>query len=159
MKVVVIGSSGSGKTTIAAEIAKEFNLQSISMDAIIFKDEDFSEKPLREVYRRWIIGVAQGSDNWVMEGVYPEVADALWPLADILLWLDLPFSEVRQRYEYREGVRERMGPFGDVSIHEKEHARLKREYSKSINDLKLRNLIRVSNPQQNILDNLRQHLN
>ena len=90
-RVVVIGTSGSGKTTVAARIAKELNIRHIELDAIHWlpnwtelPDEEFKIQVAKET-----IG-----ECWVVDGNYKPVRDLLWKKADTLIWLDLPFRVV-----------------------------------------------------------------
>ena len=90
-RVVVVGTSGSGKTTVAARIAREFGLYHIELDNIHWlpnwselPDEEFRVQVMKEIMR----------DEWVADGNYKVVRDDLWNKADTLVWLDLPFRIV-----------------------------------------------------------------
>ncbi len=157
-KIVVIGSSGSGKTTIADSISREQNLKYVSMDDIIFASGDFENKPPSETYTKRIFDEVKNIENWVVEGVYPKVANIIWPAADVIIWLDLPFEEVRRRYDNRDKKRSRSGPFSDIEIHKKEYARLKREYNKSIQKLQLKNVLRITQPDDDVTKALKNFL-
>ena len=89
-RIAIIGTSGSGKTTIGKHIAKELGCPFIELDKVIFKDEKFDKPPV-EVYRRYVKEALKGRDRWVVEGVFPKVADIVWTKADVLIWLDIPF--------------------------------------------------------------------
>ena len=104
---------------------------------------------------KWIFDEIKNTNDWIVEGVYPKVANLVWSAADILIWLDLPFEEVRKRYDQRDKKRNRSGPFSDVAIHKKEHARLKREYTKSIEELQFKNVLRITNPNEDVIKSLR----
>ncbi len=90
-RVVVVGTSGSGKTTVAARIAEELGLHHIELDAIHWlpnwtelPDEEFKTQVAQEIT----------VDGWVADGNYKHVRDLLWREADTLVWLDLPFRVV-----------------------------------------------------------------
>ena len=90
-RVVVVGTSGSGKTTVAAKIAEELDLLHIELDSIHWlpnwtelPDEDFRTQVAEKIT----------VDGWVADGNYKPVRDLLWRRADTLVWLDLPFRVV-----------------------------------------------------------------
>ena len=90
-RIVVVGTSCSGKTTVAAFIAERLELPHIELDSIHWApnwteipDEEFREK----------VALVAGGDAWVMDGNYRAIRDILWGRADTVIWLDLPFRLV-----------------------------------------------------------------
>ena len=90
-RVVVVGTSGSGKTTVAARIAKELDLLHIELDSIHWLT-NWTELPDDEF--RAQVAEKITVDRWVADGNYKVVRDILWRRADTLVWLDLPFRVV-----------------------------------------------------------------
>ena len=90
-RVWVVGSCGTGKTTVARRIARALGTSSAHVDDYIWlpgwRLRDRGEM-LTLVERR-----LSGAD-WVMEGNLRPSAERLWAIADradFIVWLDLPF--------------------------------------------------------------------
>ncbi len=84
-RVVVVGVTGAGKTTLAAALARTLNIPHIELDAIQWR-ENWAKAPLDEM----LAALAQqtAGPGWVADGNYPKLRPALWPLADTVIWLD-----------------------------------------------------------------------
>ena len=96
-RIVIVGISGSGKTTVAARMARELGFPHIELDALHW-EPDWTEAP-PEVLRERVMKAAEGS-NWVIDGNYGMVRDIVWGRADTVLWLDY-FSLVYWRVVFR----------------------------------------------------------
>lgn len=86
MKVHIIGTAGSGKTTLGAWISGRFDVPSHDLDWIVY--DRAGERPESEIGAR-IDGIRRES-GWVTEGAYHE--PWLLPLlddADRIVWLDV----------------------------------------------------------------------
>ena len=95
-RISVIGSSGSGKTTVARALAQRLDLPYLELDSVFHlpgwqprPDEDF-----REIVRQFVAG-----ERWVVDGNYTShgVADVVWPRADTVVWMDPPRRVVMRR--------------------------------------------------------------
>jgi adenylate kinase family enzyme len=88
MRVVVTGTSGAGKTTMAREIAARLGLPHIELDAINWQPgwRDLSRHDPPEFVRR-VTETAQ-TEAWVTDGNYDLVRDVVWRRATHLVWLD-----------------------------------------------------------------------
>lgn len=87
-RISVVGASGSGKTTVAAELAARLGFEHVELDALHWKPEwtDTSAEDLQRELRPIIDG-----DGWVVDGNYGGKArDLVWSRADTVVWLDLP---------------------------------------------------------------------
>jgi adenylate kinase family enzyme len=91
-QIVVKGSSGSGKSTVAAELASRLRLTYIELDAL-HHGPNWSE-PTAEEFRaivRQAMDVAPA--GWVVDGNYDsKLGDLIVNEADTIVWLDLPLS-------------------------------------------------------------------
>ena len=89
-RIVVYGPTGSGKTTIARDIARSINVPHVELDAVFWMPE-WEEKSL-EQFRHDVSAVLDvNTDGWVCDGNYGRVRDLTLPLADTVVWLRLPF--------------------------------------------------------------------
>ncbi len=75
-RIVIIGRTGSGKTTLARELAAVLGVPHVELDSLYF-EPDFSTvslEVLRERTREAIAG-----DRWVTDGNKSAVRDLVWP--------------------------------------------------------------------------------
>ena len=93
-RIVVIGSSCSGKTTLAKQIADELVIQHIELDAIHWMP-NWVQRPPEELRKLTARAVAQ--DRWVVDGNYLSVRDIVWERATTVIWLDYSFPVVFYR--------------------------------------------------------------
>jgi len=91
IRIVVVGTSCSGKTTLARKIAERLNIAHIEMDALYW-DSNWTERPKYEFIELVENVVMQKS--WVMDGNYSIVRDIVWGRANILIWLNYPFLTI-----------------------------------------------------------------
>jgi len=93
-RVNVVGTSGSGKTTFAAELARRLGVPHLELDALSW-EPNWTAAPtpiLRERVSAAVVGEA-----WVVDGNYRAVRDLVWARADTVIWLDPPFGVVMWR--------------------------------------------------------------
>lgn len=105
MRVSVIGTSGSGKTTFAAELARRLGCRHIDLDAINWQADwkDLNAHDPEEFRRR--VAAAVADDAWVCCGNYGKVRDLVQARATHLVWLDYPRALVMARVLKRSFVR------------------------------------------------------
>ena len=84
-RIVVIGRTGSGKTTLARELAAALSVPHVELDALYFGPE-FSTAPLEVLRERTAAALA--GDRWVTDGNKRAVRDIVWPRADTIVWLE-----------------------------------------------------------------------
>ncbi len=87
-RIVVVGTTGSGKTTVGKRIADILNLPFVEMDALNW-GPNWTERPL-EQFREDLDEAIAGPD-WVLDGNYSKVQDIYLPKAKVIVWLDYPF--------------------------------------------------------------------
>lgn len=93
-RIVVRGSSGSGKTTVARDLARRLGAPHVELDAL-YHQPDW--QPLAPVPFRAAVSAATVGDTWVVDGNHREVQGVLQSRADTVVWLDLPRALVMRR--------------------------------------------------------------
>src|SRR5919197_5572374 len=86
-RIVVLGRTGSGKTTLARELAAALGVPHVELDSLYF-GPDFSTAPLSVLRERTSAAIA--GDRWITDGNKRAVRDLVWPRADTIIWLDYP---------------------------------------------------------------------
>jgi adenylate kinase family enzyme len=105
MRIAVVGTTGSGKTTLARALAAQLALSYIEMDALNWQTgwRDVSRTDPEEFVRR--VAVAVADEAWVVDGNYGLVRDLVWRRATHLVWLDYDRSIIMWRVIRRSLVR------------------------------------------------------
>lgn len=105
MRVSVVGTSGCGKSTMAANIADAFHIPVIELDAINWQAgwRDLNSHDPAEFKRR--VAQAVSADAWVIAGNYSAVRPIYMPRLTHIVWLDYPKHVVMRRVIWRSLVR------------------------------------------------------
>ena len=93
-RLVVIGSTGSGKTTLARRIARQLSLPHVELDSLYW--EANWQTATRADFRGRVLAATAG-DAWVVDGNYSQSRDIVWPRATHLVWLDYGLARVMGR--------------------------------------------------------------
>jgi adenylate kinase family enzyme len=94
-RVLVVGASGSGKTTVAAELATRLGVPHVELDAL-HHGPNWSEPDLDEFRARVLAAVE--AEGWVCDGLYEsKLGTAVFECADTVVWLDLPLRVLLSR--------------------------------------------------------------
>ena len=97
-RVSVVGNSGSGKSTMARQLAAALGVPHLELDSV-FHQPGWEPLPAGE-FRRVVEGAVAG-DGWVMDGNYSAVRPIVWARADTVVWLDLPRRTVMRQVVWR----------------------------------------------------------
>src|SRR5215831_10932803 len=105
MRIVVVGTSGAGKTTLARRIADRLQLPHIELDAINWQSEwrDLTRHDPEEFVRR--VTEAIQAEAWVVDGNYGPVRERVWKRATHLVWLDYERAVIMARVISRSLLR------------------------------------------------------
>ena len=93
-RIVIIGSSCSGKSTLAIQLSEKIKYQYIELDELAWlpnwklrKDDEF----------RSLVSAEIKSEQWVVAGNFSVVRDILWPRSTTIIWLNHSFHIVLYR--------------------------------------------------------------
>lgn len=105
MRILVVGTSGSGKTTMAKRIAAELSLPHIELDALHWGPgwQALTQTDPAEFARRVVTAVA--AEAWVLDGNYSAVRELVWSRATHLVWLDYDRPVIMYRVVKRSVLR------------------------------------------------------
>lgn len=93
-RVVVIGSSCAGKTTLARALGHELDAPVVELDAL-FWGRNWCPRPHAEFARD--VDAATAAPRWIVDGNYHNVRHLIWPRATAVVWLNLGFATVLAR--------------------------------------------------------------
>lgn len=99
MKTLLLGNAGAGKSTLAARLCANQAVPQMSLDSVAFTG-GAERRPLAESIALCEQFMA-GKSDWIIEGCYADILQALLPHADQLLFLnpgvDTCLAHCRQR--------------------------------------------------------------
>ncbi|ANM10479.1 MULTISPECIES: hypothetical protein [unclassified Rhizobium] len=87
-RILVVGCSGGGKSTLSLKIARRFGLSYISLDRDVFWLPGWVTRDRAE--QRRIIASRILEERWIMDGTNPSSLDIRMPRTDFVLWLRMP---------------------------------------------------------------------
>jgi len=90
-RIVVVGTTSSGKSTLAQQLAEKIHADFIELDALHW-EPNWTEATL-EVFRQRVSRATQ-APAWVVAGNYHVVRDLVWPKADAVIWLDYSLPRI-----------------------------------------------------------------
>lgn len=93
-RVVIIGTTGSGKTTLGRALSVALGVPRAEQDAF-FHEADWKPAPPERFLARVEAFTAQ--PRWVIDGNYLPARELIWSRADTLVWLDYPAPIVLRR--------------------------------------------------------------
>ena len=93
-RIVIIGPTGVGKSHLANLIAQKLGMPIIELDELYWLPNWQRESP--EIFCDKVTK-AVARPTWIVTGNYSQNRDLIWPLADQILWLDLPLPVVFAR--------------------------------------------------------------
>jgi adenylate kinase family enzyme len=91
LRVLVVGTSCSGKSTFARELAAIAGRRCVELDEIYW-GPNWTHKTDDEF--RAATAQAITGEEWIVEGNYRAVREVLWPRATLVVWLNYSFSTV-----------------------------------------------------------------
>ena len=106
-RILVIGSGGAGKSTVARRLGHLLNIEVLHLDKFYWKS-GWIEPPPDE----WLQTVHEliNRDSWIIDGNYSGTLDLRLQKCDTIVFLDMPrllclWRIVKRRFLYRHGGR------------------------------------------------------
>jgi adenylate kinase family enzyme len=93
-RIVVIGTTCAGKTTLARALGEKLHIPHIELDALHW-GPGWTVAPT-ETFRSTVAEALSG-DAWTTDGNYSKAQDIIWGRADTLVWLDYAFTVILWR--------------------------------------------------------------
>jgi len=84
-KIVVIGTTSSGKSTLAEQLAQKIGADFIELDALNWGP---NWTPAGDELLRARVEEATRSPDWVVAGNYSKTRPVTWARAEVIIWLD-----------------------------------------------------------------------
>lgn len=88
MKILIIGSVASGKTSLAKRISKELNINYYEIDSIVHDDEN-NYKRTPEKQRKIINEINDKVNDWIIEGTLRKNLFYLLDMTDVIVYLNI----------------------------------------------------------------------
>lgn len=98
-KIVILGTSGCGKTTLGAELSRKIGATHIDLDEHFWLP-GWQSRSREEFLARIETEKAKGP-KWVLSGNYHNTRQWNWQGADTIIWLDYSFSVIASRLLWR----------------------------------------------------------
>jgi adenylate kinase family enzyme len=86
-KIVIIGSAGAGKSTLARQLGDILQIEVIHLDSLFWRTgwKKISRGKQKEIQRRLV-----RKESWIMDGSYHATLDSRINAADTVIFLDMP---------------------------------------------------------------------
>lgn len=103
MKILIIGT---GKTTLAKKLSKQYNIKYYEIDSIVHDDNNKIKRTSKQ--QDEIIEKINNNVNWIIEGVLRKNLYYLLELADKIIYLDIS-KKVRNRRILIRYIKQKLG--------------------------------------------------
>ncbi|HEX7542314.1 MAG TPA: AAA family ATPase [Anaerolineales bacterium] len=90
-RIAVVGTTGSGKSMLAENIAQRLHIPHFELDAFHWKP-NWTEAP-RDATRQRVEAFTR-TEAWVTDGNYGFLRDTIWPRLQAVVWLDYPLPVI-----------------------------------------------------------------
>lgn len=102
-RILIVGSAGAGKSTLARQLGDALGLPVIHLDAHYWRP-GWVETP-KDEWRQVVAGLLTG-ERWIIDGNYSGTLDQRIALAHAIIFLDVPplvclYRVLKRRWQYR----------------------------------------------------------
>jgi adenylate kinase family enzyme len=106
-RVLIIGNSGGGKSTLARRLGEKLGLPVIHLDVLFWKPGWVESD--RDDYRARVMAALE-APAWICDGQFTSTFHLRMPMADTIVWIDQPralclFRAIWRAVTYRKGGR------------------------------------------------------
>ena len=106
MKILIVGTVGTVKTTLARKLSKEYNIKYYEIDSIVH--DDINKKKRTPQQQNEIISNINKEDGWIIEGVLRENLEDLLEIAEKIIYLDIP-KNIRNKRILTRYIKQKIG--------------------------------------------------
>ena len=106
MKILIVGTVGTGKTTLARKLSKEYNIKYYEIDSIVH--DDVNKKKRTPQQQNEIISNINKEDGWIIEGVLRENLEYLLEMAEKIIYLNIP-KKIRNKRIIARYIKQKIG--------------------------------------------------
>ncbi len=97
-KIMIIGSPGAGKTTLATQLGSKLALPVYHLDKYFWQE---NWKPLQQEEFKIIQNKLVSEKRWIIDGNFTQSMDIRMSQAEVIIFLDFPKLIILWRYFYR----------------------------------------------------------
>ncbi|HLE09991.1 MAG: hypothetical protein A2504_00925 [Bdellovibrionales bacterium RIFOXYD12_FULL_39_22] len=90
-RIVIIGTTGVGKTTLGKNLSAKLNLPFIELDGLK-QGPNWVETPDDIFIKK--VDELTSQNKWIVDGNYGIIRDIVWPRAQAIIWLDYSFVRI-----------------------------------------------------------------
>jgi adenylate kinase family enzyme len=99
-RIVIIGNSGSGKSYLAAQLGGKLAIPVVSLDRLFWEPGGFDLKRSPAAVHQDIESI-KPTRQWIVEGVFGELAARFLDRAECLIWLDMDWASCHSNLLHR----------------------------------------------------------
>jgi adenylate kinase family enzyme len=90
-RIAIVGTTSSGKSTLAKHIADKFGHDFVDLDALHW-EPNWTGAPQEVLNER--VKKATQTEKWVVAGNYSSIQPLIWPHAEAIIWLDYSLPRI-----------------------------------------------------------------
>lgn len=100
-RTIVIGNTASGKSWLSKKLGVKLSIEVVDLDQIRWIEGDYSRAETKPTAIEKTVREAE-NDRWIIEGVYGWLVIPIMERATCLIWIDIPWFEIRNNLLARE---------------------------------------------------------